>query len=732
MYHTIRLLVIKFICIFSAGLLLTVLSNPAYSSQKNPSTSAGQTDSSENEEGETDVMTRAAAEKIDKALRELTDEATKEKLKKVKEAFMELRRHRHSSSGISKGDFDGDGFADLAIGIPHEETPAGVIDSGAVIVIYGSPIGLGHSRSGAEVPEILPQFWSQNTSGIPGASEAHDEFGAALASGDFNGDGYSDLAIGIPQELVTIKFNSTNLIFPNAGRVVVIYGSPNGLTATDPNVHPPQNFDFSIFGPTFSGGTQIKGNERLGSALAWGDFNGDGVGDLAMGAPGRTAVAVNKGTSVQRAGELWVLFGSRPVVTCRGCGVNPTTGGLTRTGKPASNAQASTLPEQFLNAVEFLNLEPGTLHAGGVGAAAQDSGFGSVLAAGDFNADGETDLVAGLPDLGFGGNLAGNIKHAGGVILFVANALGQGLGLDREARQAFVLTELSTALPLPAAGDNYGGALAVGDFNGDTRADLAIGIPGRMVGANDHAGAVHIRYGKPVQQVTLGNPLPLANDSQIWTQNALFPVNHPRDHSEADEFFGAALAAGDFNGDGRADLAIGVPLEDVIVSTPPPFPTIQNIVMAGEVDVVYGSSGTGLSIAIQNAQVWTKGRGNGALQTLQGAPGLGDLFGFSLSAWNFGDPSDCVGCLPHTPPAATADLAIGAPFEDLFQISGPSAGTLVPNAGAVNVIYGSPPPFGSLPTSNGLTSQGNQLWTAVSPDINSILEQDANFGLTLY
>jgi hypothetical protein len=265
--------------------------------------------------------------------------------------------------------------------------------------------------------------------------------------------------------------------------------------------------------------------------------------------------------------------------------------------------------------------------------------------------------------------------------------------------------------------------LAAGDFNGDGKADLAIGVPNRTVGTSAHAGAVHIRYGLPA---FAGNPLPLDSHSQLWTQNALFPVNHPFDRSESDEFFGAALEAGDFNGDGNTDLAIGVPLEDVIVAT---ATTFQNIIMAGEVDVVYGSSGPGLSIAIQNAQVWTKGRGNGALQTLQGAPRSGDLFGFSLSAWDFGDPSVFVG----TGIRNQADLAVGAPFEDLFQISGPSAGTLVLNAGAVNVIYGSPGPNVSSTNRNGLTAQGNQLWTAGSPDVHTFfLQQDANFGLSLY
>src|SRR6185503_13408667 len=91
-----------------------------------------------------------------------------------------------SSSGVAKGDFNGDGFADLAIGVPEEDT-GGAEDAGAVNVIYGSASGL--TATDPNVP--APQFWSQNSTGISGASEAGDRFGAALASGDFNGDGFS-------------------------------------------------------------------------------------------------------------------------------------------------------------------------------------------------------------------------------------------------------------------------------------------------------------------------------------------------------------------------------------------------------------------------------------------------------------------------------------------------------------------------------------------------------------
>src|SRR5262245_40475634 len=139
-----------------------------------------------------------------------------------------------SSSGIAKGDFNGDGFADLAVGVPGEDTPNDVSNSGAVNVIYGSGTA-GLTASTTAVPPVpAPQFWSQNAAGVPGISEAGDAFGSALAAGDFNADGYSDLAIGVPGE---------DLDDTNTGAVIVIYGSRNGLTATDSSVPAARFFD---------------------------------------------------------------------------------------------------------------------------------------------------------------------------------------------------------------------------------------------------------------------------------------------------------------------------------------------------------------------------------------------------------------------------------------------------------------------------------------------------------
>ena len=125
-------------------------------------------------------------------------------------------------AALATGDFNNDGFTDLAVGVPFEDVGT-VPDGGAVEVLYGSAAGL---------QAITPddQFWSQDTVGVKGSAQDSDVFGSTLATGDFNGDGFADLGIGVPFEDVGTAVD--------AGSANLLYGSSAGLQACGARMPP--------------------------------------------------------------------------------------------------------------------------------------------------------------------------------------------------------------------------------------------------------------------------------------------------------------------------------------------------------------------------------------------------------------------------------------------------------------------------------------------------------------
>jgi hypothetical protein len=187
---------------------------------------------------------------------------------------------------LTAGNFDGDGSSDLAIGVPLEGVASGDNrQDGAVNVLYGSAGGLTTEGD---------RFFHQNTAGMAGdGARQFDRFGGALAAGNFDGDGSSDLAVGAPtDEDVTSAQN------PGYGAVNVLYGSLGGLST-----------DGDRFFTQDTAGMAGDGSEpsdQLGAALGSGDFDGDGRADLAIGVPSESVASGDN----QDDGAVNALYGS--------------------------------------------------------------------------------------------------------------------------------------------------------------------------------------------------------------------------------------------------------------------------------------------------------------------------------------------------------------------------------------------------------------------------------------
>ncbi len=483
---------------------------------------------------------------------------------------------------------------DLAIGSPYKKI-GNLNEAGGVNVLYGAKTGLAASG------QFDDQFWIKGDLGLPGATAPGDWFGRTMAVGDFNGDCFLDLAVGAPGESVDGIFM--------AGSVYVLSGSLQGLHGGGQRWN--QN------SPGIIGGSQD--HDLLGSALVVGDFDKDGFDDLAVGLPGK------KVGGMVEAGAVLVIYGSAAGLTAnRNYLWHQDVAGVPGTAE-ARDHFGSFLAAGDFNGDGFSDLAIGVPaedfsadgdgavnilygSAAGLGivgaqvwtqanlalAGGDKDWFGSALTAGDFNSDGKMDLAIGAPGKSIGGIAVGAVSvlygTADGLSAVHRDYWHQGLpGLGNAAEQNL-----------------FGAALAAGDFNKDGFTDLAIGAPYDEASGVANSGSVYI---------ILGSAAGLANLRQVWHQNRLDGST-----ATAGDRFGAALASGNFNGDGYADLAVGVPDEEE-----------GTVAKAGAVHIILGNE-AGLVSA--GNQYWTPN----SPSVQGGTAASGDGFGSFLAAGNFGKP----------------------------------------------------------------------------------------------
>ena len=461
-------------------------------------------------------------------------------------------------------DFNGDGYADLAVGAPGNNRGNGVVN-----VIPGGAHGLRGKASTA---------WSQDTPGVTGVAD-HDSFGAALASADFNRDGYADLAVGSPND--SRGASST-------GGVNVLYGSSRGLKGAGGQ----------YWQPASSG---LPAGERFGIALATGDFDGDGYPDLAMGqgAPGRVLVVRGSAAGLGQAG---LVLAAEPYATGF-YGEALTAGDLNGdgfdelvVGAPLHDDSTDWAGAVFIHAgsASGLAATATVVTPPDVGVAdAGSSDFGRTISAGDFDADGYHDLAVGAADGVAGGAVAG----------FVAVIPGSVVGAAPSA--AVIWTQETDGVPgVAEVRDSFGGALAAGNLTGDAADDLVIGVPGESLAKRRGGGhgAILVVPGR------VGSGLTAAG-ARGWTRDTAGVPGKP----VLSDGFGSALAIANYTGSTAADLVIGTPGQTF-------RPTADG---GGSITLLPGSA---RGLTAKGSAVWSQ-----ASPGIAGSPGYHDNFGAALT-----------------------------------------------------------------------------------------------------
>lgn len=346
-------------------------------------------------------------------------------------------------TSVAGADLDGDGIGDLLLGAPADDTTG--VDSGTVYALSGFDRSL---------------LWAAHGAG------GGDNFGYSLSTvPDTDGDGLPEVLVGAW---------TADGRQPNAGEARLLDGATGAVLHT---LRGESSYDFY--------GRSVAGLS---------DVDGDGFGDLLIGAPGESTQAAG-------AGSVYLVSGATGEV------LSVTRGGATGDALGSSVASAGDLDGD--GSSDLLLAAPGSdvsgANAGRVevrsgasgallleffGASAGDN-IGAALAGGeDLDGDGTPDLVIGVPAADPSGLSSGcALLYSGATGLLLGEVLGQ------------------------QAGGRYGSALAVApDINADGLAEVLIGAYGEDPGPGGFTGVLHA--------VSLGAPTELIRNYCTSTANS--------------------------------------------------------------------------------------------------------------------------------------------------------------------------------------------------------------------
>jgi len=318
-------------------------------------------------------------------------------------------------SVASAGDINGDGFDDLIVGAPSADF------GGAAYVVFGKGAGWAANLN-------ITSLNGSNGFRLTGPGSADYAAASVASAGDVNGDGYDDMIVGV---------DGADLNGGTSGAAYVVFGKAGGWAAST-----------SLGNMNGSNGFRLEGvaaGDQAGHCVASaGDINGDGYGDLIIGAPYADSGGLSSGAS-------YVVFGK-------------------------AGGWAASLDLADLNGGNGFRI---------VGAEAGDWSGRSVASAGDINGDGYDDLIIGAGRADSGGMSSGTayvvFGHAGGW------AASLDLGTV-DGSQGFRLIGAG-------AGDGAGLAVAsAGDINGDGFDDMLVGSP--YAGADDQSGSTYVLFGR--------------------------------------------------------------------------------------------------------------------------------------------------------------------------------------------------------------------------------------------